>query len=59
MSSQELQVRGQMCRTKPKYGPLARQLLVQCQKFYENPENEKAFLKWKEGRGSGSEARRA
>ena len=57
--SQEMQVTGRMSRTKPRYEPLARQLLAQCQKIYEDPENEKAFQAWKAERASGSEARRA
>ena len=35
---------------QPDYGPLARHLLDRIIKFYEDPENEKAFRAWKEKR---------
>lgn len=34
-------------RTKPKYDVMAAELLERCRAFYQDPENEKAFLEWK------------
>ena len=39
-------------KTKPKYGATAAALLERCREFYQDPENEKAFLEWKAGRDS-------
>ncbi len=35
--------------TEPKYGRTAAGLLVACRNFYQNPENEAEFQKWKKG----------
>lgn len=37
-------------KAKPKYGVLAAELLERCRGFYEDPENEKAFRAWKDGK---------
>ena len=43
--AQDLKVLGCMCSTKPDYS-LAWTLVEEIEKFYEDPENEKAFLEW-------------
>lgn len=43
----EMSVSVERCRTKPKYKAPAADLLKRCREFYEDPENEKAFLEWK------------
>ena len=40
--------------TKPKHAVTARELLERCRQFYGDPENEKAFLEWKEQRKKGA-----
>ena len=35
------------CEVKPNYQKTAGMLLIACREFYEDPENEKAFLAWK------------
>ena len=39
-----------MVQQKPKYGNYAMMLLESCRKFYEDPENERAFQEWKKER---------
>ena len=41
--------------TAPKYNITAAGLLEAARKFYQDPENEKAFLKWKAGKEQKSE----
>lgn len=36
-----------MAREKPNYGNYAPILLESCRKFYEDPENERAFQEWR------------
>lgn len=36
-----------MAREKPNYGNYAPTLLESCRKFYEDPENERAFQEWR------------
>ena len=38
-------------KVKPKYQAAAREILEECRAFYREPENERAFLEWKAGRG--------
>lgn len=40
----------EMVNVKPDYRPLGRTLLEAVRKFYEDPENEKAFQEWKRKR---------
>ena len=40
--------------TKPKHAATARELLERCRQFYGDPENEKAFLEWKEQKQKGA-----
>ena len=35
---------------KPKYTKTAAALLERCRQFYQDPENERAFLEWKAGK---------
>ena len=35
---------------KPNYQKTAAALLERCREFYQNPENERAFLEWKAGK---------
>ena len=39
----------------PKYGKTAAGLLEAARMFYQNPENEKAFQEWKNGKGQEDE----
>lgn len=39
-----------IAREKPNYSNYAPMLLESCRKFYENPENEQAFQKWRKER---------
>ena len=50
MTGQGLPIVAVMTKTKPDLRPLARHLMDRCMKFYEDPENEKAFLEWKKER---------
>ena len=34
----------------PKYDTAAAELLARCREFYQDPENERAFLEWKAGK---------
>ena len=34
-------------KKKPEYKATAAELLERCRMFYQDPENEKAFMKWK------------
>lgn len=48
MSEMEIIVTRAM--TAPDYGRTAAGLLERCRKFYQDPENEKAYQEWKKGR---------
>ena len=37
-------------KEKPNYQKMAAALLERCREFYQDPENEKAFLEWKAGK---------
>ena len=39
-----------MAREKPNYSNYAPALLESCRKFYEDPENERAFQEWRKER---------
>lgn len=45
--------------TVPQYGKTAAGLLAACRKFWENPENETEYQKWKGERKNGSDRVRA
>lgn len=42
-----MEIQAVRCREKPKAKATARELLERCRAFYEDPENERAFLEWK------------
>jgi len=42
----EMTITAVRVKEKPKYGLYAAELLERCRKFYEDPENEKAFQEW-------------
>ena len=46
----ETRISASRARTKPKYQANAVALLKRCRAFYEDPENEKAFMDWKAGK---------
>ena len=43
--------------TKPEYGRTAAEILAACRVFYQDPENERAFLEWKAGKEGKNEER--
>ena len=47
----ELTITARTAAEKPKYRKTAAELLQRCREFYRNPENERAFLEWKAGKG--------
>ena len=47
---EDLQIKAYMTKTKPDYREAAIMLLPMIHRFYENPENEKAFQEWKKAR---------
>ena len=47
----EMTISAVRCREKPKYSTSAKQLLEKARAFYQDPENEKAFLDWMKERG--------
>ena len=53
-----MRISAERVKEKPKYGALAAELLERCRAFYEDPENEEAFLEWKAGRKAEDEGRR-
>jgi len=46
----EMQITVKTAEEKPNYQKTAAELLKRCRAFYEDPENEKAFLEWKAGK---------
>ena len=42
----KVRISAEKAKAKPKYGARAAELLGACRKFYEDPENEKAFREW-------------
>ena len=44
--------------TVPQYGKTAAGLLAECRRFWENPENETEYQKWKEERKNGRDSDR-
>ena len=46
----ELTISAARVKKKPEYHRTAAALLERCRAFYEDPENEKAFLEWKAGK---------
>ena len=44
--------------TVPQYGKTAAGLLAACRRFWENPENEAEYQKWKEERKNGRDCDR-
>lgn len=46
----ELKIIHETTQAEPKYQKTAGMLLTACREFYNDPENEKAFLDWKAGR---------
>ena len=48
----ETRISATRVKTKPKYDAAAAELLEKCRAFYQDPENEQAFQKWKEERGA-------
>ena len=53
----ELKVIATAVKKAPDYRKTAPALLAACRKFYENPENEKAFREWLEARSGGHDER--
>ena len=49
----ELPVTVVMCREKPDYNVMAGALARSIHRFYEDPENERAFQEWKKARDAG------
>ena len=54
-AAEELRIYAAEAKTKPDYTLTAPALLERCRAFYQNPENEKAFLEWKAGRSGKNE----
>lgn len=46
-AAEELRIYAAEAKTKPDYSRTAPALLDRCRKFYQDPENEKAFQEWK------------
>lgn len=46
----EMKTIGRPSGKRPNYKPTAAALLERCRSFYEDPENERAFLEWKAGK---------
>ena len=40
--------------TKPKYSVTTAELLERCRTFYQDPENERAYMEWKEKQKKGA-----
>ena len=53
--AEDLRIEACMTGTKPDYRTGARILLPAIRRFYENPENEKAFQEWKKARDAARE----
>ena len=46
----DMTITARKAETEPKYRKTAAELLKCCREFYQNPENERAFQKWKNER---------
>ena len=46
----ETRITVSQAKDKPNYQKTAAELLKRCREFYQNPENERAFLEWKAGK---------
>ena len=49
-SVNEIRITVKTAEEKPNYQKTAAELLKRCRAFYEDPENEKAFMEWKAGK---------
>ena len=45
-----MRITARQAEEKPNYQKTAAELLKRCREFYQDPENEKAFLEWKAGK---------
>lgn len=50
----EITISARKAETKPKYQVTAAEILKRCREFYEDPENDRAFLEWKEQKKKGA-----
>lgn len=50
MEDGRMQVTGQMIRQKPDLRPIGESLARRIAEWYQNPENERAYQEWKNGR---------
>ena len=53
----ELLITARASEQKPNYKKTAPALLERCRKFYQDPENEKAFQEWKAGKEGKHESK--
>ena len=53
---QELKIVARSAKEAPKYGAMAAALLEECRRFYQDPENERAFQEWKARKEAGLDA---
>lgn len=49
----EIRIEAREGKQKMKPETTAAELLEKCRQFYQNPENEKAFLEWKQAKKNG------
>ena len=49
-SVNETRITVRQAEEKPNYQKTAAELLKRCREFYQDPENERAFLEWKAGK---------
>lgn len=49
MGGEMTAVRAERCAKKPDLSITAAELLKRCREFYQDPENEEAYLSWKAG----------
>ena len=49
-SVSEVRITVSQAEEKPNYQKTAAELLKRCREFYQDPENERAFLEWKAGK---------
>lgn len=49
-SVNEIRITVRQAKEKPNYQKKAAELLKRCREFYQDPENERAFLEWKAGK---------
>lgn len=50
MAEQVLRIEGYMCKKEPDRRPLVQYWTEKCIRFYEDPENERAYQEWKKER---------